>query len=300
MCDVSVVPEPPASAAPVCCPRHALQRPLLAGAIWLAAAVAALTVAAVPYDAGESLCGAWGCFPPLPALVAMHLFWGVAFAAGVWAVRRRPRLLRTGGAAVFVAAGLTAAAVVGRDVLEWVSWASPDVAGYWPRRAAYVLATKNDLPLVQAAAAGAAGMILGGRSSLFSGGAMKFFAFAAAVVAVFVAVWAVGRAAHPAGTVTAADPPAPEFVGITDWVNTNGIKLADQSGKVVVVHFLTNGCINCVHNYPHYRAWQEKYKDERGFLMVGVHTPEFDADRRAAGRAGPAAAVSEPRSGRSG
>ena len=75
-------------------------------------------------------------------------------------------------------------------------------------------------------------------------------------------------------------PAAPEFTGVTEWVNTKPIKLADQTGKVVVVHFWTNGCINCIHNYPHYQAWQEKYKDEKNYLMVGVHTPEFDAEKK--------------------
>ena len=48
---------------------------------------------------------------------------------------------------------------------------------------------------------------------------------------------------------------------------------------MVVVHFWTNGCINCIHNYPHYRAWQDKYKDEKNLLIIGVHTPEFDAEK---------------------
>jgi peroxiredoxin len=72
---------------------------------------------------------------------------------------------------------------------------------------------------------------------------------------------------------------APEFTGVTDWVNSKPLKLADQKGKVVVVHFWTNGCINCIHNYSHYRAWQEKYKNEKNFLMIGVHTPEFDTEK---------------------
>lgn len=78
----------------------------------------------------------------------------------------------------------------------------------------------------------------------------------------------------------AAGPvPAPEFAGVTDWVNTKPLKLANQRGKVVVVHFWTNGCINCVHNYPHYRGWQERYKTDKRFLMVGVHTPEFASEK---------------------
>ncbi len=73
--------------------------------------------------------------------------------------------------------------------------------------------------------------------------------------------------------------PAPEFDGVTAWVNAKPLKLVDQKGKVVVLHFWTNGCVNCANNYPHYRTWQDKYKDAKDFLMVGVHTPEFDAEK---------------------
>jgi thiol-disulfide isomerase/thioredoxin len=73
--------------------------------------------------------------------------------------------------------------------------------------------------------------------------------------------------------------PAPEFTGVTDWLNSKPLKLADQKGKVVIVHFWTNGCINCIHNYPHYRSWAEKYKDNKDLVIVGVHTPEFEAEK---------------------
>jgi thiol-disulfide isomerase/thioredoxin len=73
--------------------------------------------------------------------------------------------------------------------------------------------------------------------------------------------------------------PAPEFTGVTEWVNAKPMKLADQKGKVLVIHFWTNGCINCINNYPHYRAWQDKYKDQKDLVIVGIHTPEFKAER---------------------
>jgi hypothetical protein len=72
---------------------------------------------------------------------------------------------------------------------------------------------------------------------------------------------------------------APEFAGVTEWLNSKPLKLADQKGKVVIVHFWTNGWINCIHNYPHYRAWQEKFKDSKNLVIVGVHTPEFEAEK---------------------
>jgi thiol-disulfide isomerase/thioredoxin len=74
-------------------------------------------------------------------------------------------------------------------------------------------------------------------------------------------------------------PDAPEFKDIDDWLNGKALKMADQKGKIVIVHFWTHGCINCIHNYPHYRAWQEKYKGNDEFLMIGVHTPEFDSEK---------------------
>jgi len=75
------------------------------------------------------------------------------------------------------------------------------------------------------------------------------------------------------------DRQAPEFVEITEWLNEKPLKMADLKKSVVVVHFWTNGCINCVHNYPHYRKWMEQFKDHRDFRMVGVHTPEFDGEK---------------------
>ncbi len=35
--------------------------------------------------------------------------------------------------------------------------------------------------------------------------------------------------------------PAPEFAKVTEWINTKPLKLADQKGKVVVVHFFAFG-----------------------------------------------------------
>ncbi len=50
-------------------------------------------------------------------------------------------------------------------------------------------------------------------------------------------------------------------------------------GKVVVVHFWTHGCFNCVNNYPHYRAWQDRYAGEKDLVILGIHTPETAGER---------------------
>ncbi len=67
---------------------------------------------------------------------------------------------------------------------------------------------------------------------------------------------------------------APEFEGVTRWLNSPPLSLADLRGKVVLVDFWTYTCINCLRTLPYLRAWDERYRD-RGLVIVGVHTPEF-------------------------
>jgi thiol-disulfide isomerase/thioredoxin len=45
-------------------------------------------------------------------------------------------------------------------------------------------------------------------------------------------------------------------------------------GKVVLVDFLTYSCINCIRTFPHLKSWYARYRKD-GFVIVGVHTPEF-------------------------
>jgi cytochrome c biogenesis protein CcdA/thiol-disulfide isomerase/thioredoxin len=72
-----------------------------------------------------------------------------------------------------------------------------------------------------------------------------------------------------------ADAPAPDFVGITKWLNTSSpLSIKDLKGKVVLVDFWTYTCINCIRTLPHVTSWYDKYKD-KGFVVIGVHTPEF-------------------------
>lgn len=70
---------------------------------------------------------------------------------------------------------------------------------------------------------------------------------------------------------------APNFTGITQWLNTPGDKplsLASLRGHVVLVDFWTYSCINCQRSLPHVESWYRAYRRE-GFVVVGVHTPEF-------------------------
>jgi cytochrome c biogenesis protein CcdA/thiol-disulfide isomerase/thioredoxin len=71
--------------------------------------------------------------------------------------------------------------------------------------------------------------------------------------------------------------PAPNFTGITTWLNTPGgkpLSMRELRGKVVLVDFWTYSCINCQRSLPHVEAWYKEYA-RYGFVVVGVHTPEF-------------------------
>lgn len=71
---------------------------------------------------------------------------------------------------------------------------------------------------------------------------------------------------------------APEFTGITNWLNSKPLTMADLRGKVVLVDFWTYTCINCIRTLPYVASWYNKYKDQ-GFVVVGVHTPEFEFEK---------------------
>ena len=71
---------------------------------------------------------------------------------------------------------------------------------------------------------------------------------------------------------------APEFVGITAWLNSKPLKMAQLRGKVVLIDFWTYSCVNCVRTFPHLIQTYKKYKD-LGFVLVGVHSPEFDFEK---------------------
>ena len=75
--------------------------------------------------------------------------------------------------------------------------------------------------------------------------------------------------------------PAPTVSGITQWLNTpdgKPIDLASLRGKVVLIDFWAYSCINCQRAIPHVVDWYNRYRDD-GFVVIGVHTPEYAFER---------------------
>jgi thiol-disulfide isomerase/thioredoxin len=87
--------------------------------------------------------------------------------------------------------------------------------------------------------------------------------------------------------------PAPALTGITQWLNTPGgapIDLASLRGKVVLIDFWAYSCINCQRAIPHVVDWYNRYHDD-GFVVIGVHTPEYAFEHVAGNVASGAAAL---------
>ena len=65
------------------------------------------------------------------------------------------------------------------------------------------------------------------------------------------------------------------------FINTDGkpIKIQDYIGKkVILIDFWTYSCINCQRTTPYLNGWYKKYED-KGFVIIGIHTPEFDFEK---------------------
>lgn len=74
------------------------------------------------------------------------------------------------------------------------------------------------------------------------------------------------------------DYPAPDFTGITRWLNSEPLSIDELDGNVVLVDFWTYTCINCIRTIPHLQDLYARYRDF-GLEIVGVHSPEFEFEK---------------------
>jgi thiol-disulfide isomerase/thioredoxin len=71
---------------------------------------------------------------------------------------------------------------------------------------------------------------------------------------------------------------APDFAGASAWINVDRpLTSADLEGRVTVVDFWTSCCINCLHTLPILAELEKKHAKDP-VLVVGVHSPKFDAE----------------------
>lgn len=132
-------------------------RHLLFVLAWAAVAYGLLWLGGLPGTLEHSLCGPWGCLPPLQALAALHALWLWALIPAVAFVTRRwpPARLRLLGGALLLAGlvGLTVLAL--REAAHWLPTVPDEYRRHFPKRVLFATATLTDLPLVQVTLAGA-------------------------------------------------------------------------------------------------------------------------------------------------
>jgi thiol-disulfide isomerase/thioredoxin len=71
---------------------------------------------------------------------------------------------------------------------------------------------------------------------------------------------------------------APEFIGITNWINSEPLTLEELRGKVVLLDVWTYTCVNCIRTFPFLKQWHARYADD-GLVIVGLHAPEFEFEK---------------------
>jgi thiol-disulfide isomerase/thioredoxin len=65
-----------------------------------------------------------------------------------------------------------------------------------------------------------------------------------------------------------------------EWFNVAApLPIASLRGRIVILDFWTEGCINCIHIIPTLRRIEERYPDK--VVVIGVHSPKFANEKNA-------------------
>lgn len=104
----------------------------------------------------HSICGPWGCGPPLPALLACHGFWLVLFAPPVLAAGcfASPHQLLKAGTLLVAIGLLTLIGISIWQATNWIPVASELQRSYFLQRCLFVVAVQVDMPLFELIAFG--------------------------------------------------------------------------------------------------------------------------------------------------
>ncbi len=120
----------------------------------------------LPWSESHSVCGVWGCGPPLPALISFHAIWLVVLAPlGYFSYQvLSPKQLRQFGI-VFMSGGTLG--VLGLGAYQFFTWlpsVSEFAKPYFLNRWAFVVITLTDVPVLELTLLGAICYVLGFKS----------------------------------------------------------------------------------------------------------------------------------------
>jgi hypothetical protein len=132
-------------------------------AVWGGAVLLVLQVhqLRLPGTYEHSVCGLWGCGPPLQALLAMHGFWLVLLSlpVGLCCGLLAPRRLLAVSLLAVVLGTAGIAGVVAWEAEHWLPIASELQRDYFLQRCLFAVGTMTDVPLVQFVLAGFVGSV---------------------------------------------------------------------------------------------------------------------------------------------
>ncbi len=72
---------------------------------------------------------------------------------------------------------------------------------------------------------------------------------------------------------------APEFNGITNWINSKPLKISDQKNKITLINFWTYSNINSINSLSKINEWYQRYADN-GLSVIGIHTPQYNFEKQ--------------------
>ena len=128
-----------------------ISRRMILGLVgWAGALYAVLSLSSISGNWGHTICGPWGCGPPLQALLGCHGFWVLLLTPpAIMAIRRwSGRTLQQAGIALGIVAVLGLVGIVVWDSVTWLPKASDWHRQYLIERCLFVVATLVDVPLV--------------------------------------------------------------------------------------------------------------------------------------------------------
>lgn len=121
---------------------------------WLTSIVAVLRadpVLAAVVGSGHSICGPWGCGPPLSSLLVWHGFVTVLLVpSAIIAAKKRPDFAVRWAGPLMMVIGLAAATFVATNLSIWWNSANDAARGYIFHRALFSLVAFTDAPIVPA------------------------------------------------------------------------------------------------------------------------------------------------------
>ena len=106
------------------------------------------------FGSGHSICGVWGCGPPLSSLLVWHAFVGmVAIPAAVVTAVKFPAEARRWGTSALAVTLATAAVFVFINTANWWQGASAFARGFVLQRSLFSLVAFTDAPIIPCGAA---------------------------------------------------------------------------------------------------------------------------------------------------